>query len=149
VDVLPSAWTWAKPAPRTWRIAVVRMGLWAVADSNSRPPACKAGALPAELTARTVEGNACRLQLSGLRADQGLVNVGSPALQQPQERPLSPAQLVAAALAAVLVPIVGLVVGMVWTSWGGRRAMPGLVVTLGSLVVAIAILSVAVGGSGS
>src|SRR5947208_8761593 len=25
---------------------------WAVPDSNQRPPACKAGALPAELTAR-------------------------------------------------------------------------------------------------
>jgi hypothetical protein len=25
---------------------------WAVQDSNLRPPACKAGALPAELTAR-------------------------------------------------------------------------------------------------
>ena len=27
-------------------------GEWAVLDSNQRPPACKAGALPAELTAR-------------------------------------------------------------------------------------------------
>ena len=27
--------------------------LWAVPGSNQRPPACKAGALPAELTART------------------------------------------------------------------------------------------------
>ena len=28
---------------------------WAVTGSNRRPPACKAGALPAELTARRVE----------------------------------------------------------------------------------------------
>ena len=30
----------------------VRFGEWAVTGSNRRPPACKAGALPAELTAR-------------------------------------------------------------------------------------------------
>jgi hypothetical protein len=29
-----------------------RFARWAVPDSNQRPPACKAGALPAELTAR-------------------------------------------------------------------------------------------------
>ena len=29
---------------------------WAVQDSNLRPPACKAGALPAELTARVGNG---------------------------------------------------------------------------------------------
>jgi ribose/xylose/arabinose/galactoside ABC-type transport system permease subunit len=77
------------------------------------------------------------------------VDVGPSGTPQAQEKPLSPVQLVAAALAAVLVPIVGLVVGLVWTSLGGRRAMPGLVVTLASLVVAIGILSVAVGGSAS
>src|SRR5438045_7246588 len=30
------------------------IGIWAVQGSNLRPPACKAGALPAELTARNV-----------------------------------------------------------------------------------------------
>src|SRR5213082_2620599 len=30
--------------------------LWAVTGSNRRPPACKAGALPAELTARSKQG---------------------------------------------------------------------------------------------
>ena len=77
------------------------------------------------------------------------MSIGTSAFPQPQDRPLSPVQLVAAALVAVLVPLVGLVVGLIWTSWGGRRAMPGLVVTLGSLAVAIGLLSVAVGGSGS
>src|SRR5919197_2792110 len=44
--------------------------LWAVTGSNRRPPACKAGALPAELTARvflTVE-RMKRLSLGGLAA---------------------------------------------------------------------------------
>ena len=77
------------------------------------------------------------------------MGVGTSALHQAQERPLSPIQLVAAALAALLVPVVGLVVGMIWTSWGGRRATPGLVVTLASLAVTIGLLSVAAGGSGS
>src|SRR5690242_6973284 len=34
---------------------------WAVTGSNRRPPACKAGALPAELTARRV----CKIRESG------------------------------------------------------------------------------------
>src|SRR5882724_11360601 len=34
------------------RLSGQRYGWWAVTDSNRRHPACKAGALPAELTAR-------------------------------------------------------------------------------------------------
>jgi hypothetical protein len=32
-------------------VAISRLSEWAVPGSNQRPPACKAGALPAELTA--------------------------------------------------------------------------------------------------
>jgi hypothetical protein len=35
------------------RVQTRQLGQWAVTGSNRRPPACKAGALPAELTART------------------------------------------------------------------------------------------------
>src|SRR5919197_5083076 len=45
--------------PRSGRTSV---GEWAVPGSNQRPPACKAGALPTELTAR--RGQCCR-RLSG------------------------------------------------------------------------------------
>jgi hypothetical protein len=42
----------AGPSPRSdWL-----RGLWAVLGSNQRPPACRAGALPAELTARGAVG---------------------------------------------------------------------------------------------
>ena len=39
---------------------------WAVQDSNLRPPACKAGALPAELTARTATDGSSGPRVSSL-----------------------------------------------------------------------------------
>jgi hypothetical protein len=38
---------------------------WAVQGSNLRPPACKAGALPAELTARAVQRNDAAADMAG------------------------------------------------------------------------------------
>jgi hypothetical protein len=43
---------------------------WAVTGSNRRPPACKAGALPAELTARAVLSVA-------LEAEVGFAGLGA------------------------------------------------------------------------
>ena len=46
---LPSENSGARETPQPWG--------WAVLDSNQWPPACKAGALPTELTARCSQGN--------------------------------------------------------------------------------------------
>src|SRR4051794_19787451 len=56
--------TRARTVPRSatlWR----HRRRWAVQGSNLRPPACKAGALPAELTARTDDAQ-CTSQDRGL-----------------------------------------------------------------------------------
>jgi hypothetical protein len=44
-----------KAAVQDNRIVGLRVCEWAVTGSNRRPPACKAGALPAELTAPTTQ----------------------------------------------------------------------------------------------
>jgi hypothetical protein len=44
---------------------------WAVRGSNTRPPACKAGALPAELTARTAQRYERKLNAVGGRIQIG------------------------------------------------------------------------------
>jgi hypothetical protein len=48
--------------------------------------------------------------------------------------------------AVVLIPLVGLAVGMGWTARGGRRSTPGVALALVSLVATIAVLS-SVGGA--
>ena len=49
---IPSLEMSEPPGQRTRKSLYRDFPLWAVQDSNLRPPACKAGALPAELTAR-------------------------------------------------------------------------------------------------
>src|SRR6266545_2127414 len=48
---------------------------WAVTGSNRRPPACKAGALPAELTARRGQSTAAH-QASGISAQTHVPSAG-------------------------------------------------------------------------
>ena len=57
---------------------------WAVAGSNRRPPACKAGALPAELTARVLWFIACQcgIRAGFLQSARGRVPAGTPADEQ-------------------------------------------------------------------
>src|SRR5215204_6418097 len=67
---------------------------WAVLGSNQRPPACKAGALPAELTARGIQsrlwhaGSGCSAA-SPVRPADGLIGHGYPAAD---EWPAGPAR---------------------------------------------------------
>src|SRR5436190_10906783 len=53
-------------------------GGWAVTVSNRRPPACKAGALPAELTARDCRFYALQ---RGIRGGRQLQMLGPPTLR--------------------------------------------------------------------
>ena len=55
--------------------------LWAVTGSNRRPPACKAGALPAELTARALSSVALAAEVGS----SGLGRIGHGSNPKPKE----------------------------------------------------------------
>jgi hypothetical protein len=78
-DAGESAGEWRSGGSRTSSavvpLVIVLFCEWAVTGSNRRPPACKAGALPAELTARSP--TECR-RSRGRNAHAGAIGCGEP-----------------------------------------------------------------------